>query len=76
MHITRFIHRSEYAAMSTPLFVDYNPAGYSIEELDRQYNARAAVPDSAHLIAQYAQASAVIVGSIVVSAYQLYAVEL
>lgn len=58
MHITRFIHRSEYAAMSTPLFVDYNSAGYSIEELDRQYNARAAVPDSAHLIAQYAQASA------------------
>lgn len=43
--------------MASPLHADYNPAGYSIEELDRQYNARASVPDSAAIIARYAQLS-------------------
>lgn len=39
------------------LSVEYNPAAYSIDDLDRQYNARAAVPDSAHLIERYARDS-------------------
>jgi arylformamidase len=44
--------------MGTPLHADYNPAAYSIEELDRQYNARAAVPDSADILARYGTLSA------------------
>lgn len=43
--------------MGTPLHADYNPANYTVEELDRQYNARASVPDSAQLLASYAQLS-------------------
>lgn len=44
--------------MATPLHADYNPAGYSVEELDRQYNARASVPDSARQLIRYAELSA------------------
>ena len=43
-----------------PLSVEYNPAGYTLQELDHQYNARAAVPDSARLIERYAHDSALV----------------
>jgi len=37
--------------------LDYNPLGYDPQALDRQYNARASVPDSASLIQDYTQQS-------------------
>jgi arylformamidase len=36
---------------------EYNPMGYGPQELDRQYNARASVPDSTALIQDYTQQS-------------------